>query len=168
MKISIKNTLLLIAMHVMLMNSAMASKRVDSVIDQDSETILDSIQQKKMEMSELQSDVDAIDNHLALTKKGQVAYLKFEIITGTLVAVGIVIGSYKTRFPPGLRAMLAAYTSVLGVSYGMIKLSKKDTRIFIKQVGLLNERLRIANDKLDAQSVFYCKKVTRYHPLCGK
>ena len=151
MKNKFKNILLVLVIHILFMNTLFAASRVDLALEDDAHFMLDSIAQKKAEMTQLASDLKNVEMHLA-KRKGQSVYLKFENIAGTLVIVSVVVGSYVARFPPGWRAMLSAYTTVIGMNRGMIKLSEKDMHIFNRQVSLLKERLKIANEKLDKQA----------------
>ena len=161
MKILITMTIQLI-----LAFSAVASERTDFVIQEDAEVILYNLQIKKKNLKKFKADINSIETHIIESKIGQNAYLQFDKIAGSVVVVAVVIGSYKAHFPPGFRAMVSAYTSVTGLSKGMIKLSEKDMKIFLNQVKLLRKIIKTSEDNIEDQVKYYCRMVDD-HYMCN-
>lgn len=160
------NIIFLIVIQFLIALPGQSSERTDSILQEDSEKILDNFQAKKHELKKFKSDLKKIENHIVESRMGQNAYVQFDKIAGSVVIVAIVIGSYKAHFPPGFRAMLSAYTSVTGLSKGMIKLSEKDMKIFLYQVKLLRSKIKTSEDNIELQSQYYCRMVDD-HKMCG-
>lgn len=158
-------TIIIIAFNLLLASSSLASERTDSIVREDSEIILDSLQARKNDMREFKADLKNMERHIINNRIGNTAYLKFDKIAGSVLIVAVVIGSYKAHFPPGFRAMLSAYTTVTGLSKGMIKLSERDMKIFLSQVKLLREKIKIAENNVALQVKHYCS-LEDVHQLC--
>ncbi|MBY0415298.1 MAG: hypothetical protein K2Q18_14095 [Bdellovibrionales bacterium] len=165
MKPWITSLFMIILIFSMNLGSTFSSEKVSELIARDASEMLDTLTRKKGEINEYKKQLENIDIHLKKTNLGQVTYLQFDRIAGSLIIVGVMIGSYKTHFPPGLRAMIAGYTTVTGISRGMIKLSPDLFKLFVHHVSLLNSRIKIANEKLDQQVKYYCN-IYPYHEQC--
>lgn len=159
------NIIFLILIQLMVALPGQSSERTDSVLQEESESILDTLQVKKNELKKFKSELKKIENHIIDSKLGQNAYVKFDKIAGSVVIVAVVIGSYKAHFPPGFRAMVSAYTSVTGLSKGMIKLSERDMKIFLYQVKLLRSKIKTSEDNIILQTNYHCRMVED-HKMC--
>lgn len=142
-----------------------SSEQVEDLISRDAKETLDSIAEKKYEMSEYADRLDDLDLPLQKANKGQIVYLQFDRLAGSIIVVGIMVGSYKTNFPPGLRAMIAAYTTATGISRGMVKLNSTQLKLFLNHVVLLQGKINQAHQKLDKEAAYYCK-IYSHHELC--
>jgi predicted RNase H-like nuclease (RuvC/YqgF family) len=147
--------------------STFSSERTDQLLLEDADNRLDALQADIKEIKDFKNDLKKMDTHLKESKKGQSIYVKFDTIAGSAVAVAIIIGSYKAHFPPGFRAMVSAYTTVTGASHGFIKLNEKHTKIFLGQVRLLNQKVIVAEGRLEKQINYYCK-ISSNHQLCSE
>lgn len=134
-----------------------ASSRVEELYNEDIQDSLSKLAVQVNELKTLRTELTRIDRNLRLTKKGQNIYLKFENIAGTVLMVGIVIGSYKAYFPPGLRAMLSAYVTVTAISHGLIKLTDLEVKKLLAQLSLISNRLTVSEKNLKRQIDFYCR-----------
>lgn len=163
-----KTLFLALLIQSLLMGSISASERVESVVMEDDYAALEIINEKKNELRQNQNALYDIDKNLRITRKGQSIYLKFKTIAGSLLVVGIIIGSYKASFPPGFRAMLGAYVTVTGISHGFIKLSDEDVAIVIKKIGELNVIIQRHELNLNQQTMYHCKRIGTGHSFCPK
>ena len=145
-----------------------ASERVESVIMEDDYTALEIINQKKIELRENQSALNDIDSNLRMTRKGQSIYLKFKTVAGSILIVGVIIGSYKAYFPPGFRAMLGAYVTVTGISHGLIRLNDTDVSGIITKISELKAMLKRHELNLNQQAFYYCNRISTSPSLCLK
>lgn len=151
---------------ILLMNTAYSEDRLDGIFFEDSITMLDSLSERLDEIKEQKAELSKIENSLRKTKKGQSIYLKFESIAGSLIAIGIIIGSYKAYFPPGFRAMAGAYVTVTGISHGLIKLTSADVQKLLFDIVKLNGVLNKNAIAVKKQVMFYCDQSNDYHPAC--
>lgn len=146
-------------------NDSAFAETIQDLIQRDAKEELNTIQDKKNRLDEYKDQLSNIDFHLKKAKEGQTIYLQFDRIAGSLIVVGIMIGSYQTKFPPGLRAMIAAYTTVTGLSRGFIKLTPIQLKFFMGHVTMLQKKIAEANTKLDQEAHYYCR-INPDHDLC--
>ena len=165
MKIFLKTSILMLVIQSMLMGQSFASARVDDVLSYDSEAQVRKIYQEKSDLKVHKEDLNNIEQHLKRTRKGQNIYLKFQTIAGSLIVIGIVIGSYKAYFPPGFRAMLGAYLTVNGISRGLVKLSDKEVIFLLSEIVILSQQISRYQVNLEKQLAAACEQVDQY-PLC--
>lgn len=158
-------TSFLLAM-LLLSASAYSQDRVDGLMFEDSYIMLEALLNRKDEIKKQRSELNAIENSLRKTKKGQSIYLKFETITGSLIAVGIIIGSYKAYFPPGFRAMAGAYVTVTGISHGLIKLSSADVQKLLLDITKLSNVLSKSEMATRKEILFHCGQIEGNHQVC--
>lgn len=116
-------------------------------------------------LEEQKAELQKIDSHLKLTRKGQKVYLQVETVVGTALMVGIVIGSYRAYFPPGFRAMLSAYLTTNAISRGFIKLSEKEVTQLLSKIALIDKQITVLEKKLHEQKTAACKQI-EYFFLC--
>ncbi len=149
-------------------NSACASDRVDELFVEDSYLALEKLDLKRDEVSSYKASLSAIETSLQKTSKGRSIYLKFETIAGSLVAIGIIIGSYKAYFPPGFRAMSGAYVTVTGISHGLIKLTAQDVQKLLADIAKLSKTIKESEKSLKMQINYHCKIISDLyvHNLC--
>lgn len=148
---------LFLCLQVLVASEVKASTRVEELYNQDIQSSLSELMIQVNEVKALRSELNKIDRSLRLTKKGQNIYLKFETIAGAVIMVGVVIGSYKAYFPPGLRAMLSAYLTVTGISHGFIKLNDNEVKRLLAQLALISNRLSVSEKNLKGQIQYYCQ-----------
>ncbi|WP_133566699.1 hypothetical protein [Bacteriovorax stolpii] len=152
----------------LLMSGAIASERVENVLLEDSLLVLTKLETKYNTVKKQRSDLGNIETNLRRTKKGQSIYLKFESIAGSLIVIGIIIGSYKAYFPPGFRAMAGAYVTVTGISHGLIKLSANDVQKLLVDIVKLNNVLDKSEESIELQAEYHCALIegNYYHTFC--
>ena len=126
------------------------------------------MENKYITIKKQRSDLGNIETNLRRTKKGQSIYLKFESIAGSLIVIGIIIGSYKAYFPPGFRAMAGAYVTVTGISHGLIKLSASDVQKLLLDIVKLNNVLDKSEESIEGQAEYHCALIegNYYHTFC--
>lgn len=166
MKIFLKTSILMLVIQSMLIGQSFASARVDEVLSLERESLVRKIYREKSELKVHKNELDNIEQHLKRTRKGQNIYLKFQTIAGSLIVIGIVIGSYKAYFPPGFRAMLGAYLTVNGISRGLVKLSDKEVSLLLSEIVILSKQISLYQVNLEKQLEVACEQVDQY-PLCN-
>ncbi len=154
-------------LQAVLAGEVLASSRLEELYVEDIQKSLVALQVQVNEVKALRSELNRVDRNLRLTKKGQNIYLKFENIAGTVIMVGIVIGSYKAYFPPGFRAMLSAYVTVTAISHGLIKLNDNEVKKLLSQLALISNRLSVSERNLKVQIQYFCQ-VDRSEPICSQ
>ncbi|MBC7712407.1 MAG: hypothetical protein H7177_03660 [Rhizobacter sp.] len=166
MKNFLKTSLFVILIQSLLIGQTFAFSRVDSVIEEDRDQMITQLTTKYTEALNQNRELESLEKHLKLTKTGQSIYLKFETIAGAIIVVGIVIGSYKARFPAGFRAMIGAYISVTGISRGFIKLSEKEVVVLLAKIIVLKKDITKVRGNLADQISAQCELV-QMHPICS-
>ncbi|MBC7428468.1 MAG: hypothetical protein H7336_07650 [Bacteriovorax sp.] len=166
MKKIIKTLIWAVLIQSILMGQAFTSSRIDALIESDRDQLISDIAYKLDDFKNQRIELDNIEQHLKLTRKGQNIYLKFESIAGGLIMVGIVVGSYKAHFPPGFRAIVSAYLTVTGISHGLIKLNDRDVKKLLDESARLSKKISDSELRLAFQLHSQCKQV-EYNPLCS-
>lgn len=166
MKNFLKTTIVMLVIQSMQMGQTFASARVDDVLSFDREAQVRKIYREKDELKAHKNELENIEQHLKRTRKGQNIYLRFQTIAGSIIVIGIVIGSYKAYFPPGFRAMLGAYLTVNGISRGLVKLSDKEVILLLSEIVILSQQISLYQVNLDKQLEAACEQVDQ-HPLCN-
>lgn len=168
MKTFYRTLLISILSLTLLMSGVGASERVENVLLEDSLLALSKLENKYITIKKQRSDLGKIETNLRRTKKGQSIYLKFESIAGSLIVIGIIIGSYKAYFPPGFRAMAGAYVTVTGISHGLIKLSASDVQKILVDIVKLNNVLDKSEESIEGQAEYHCALIegNYYHTFC--
>ena len=165
MKKTLHILLFFIALQGLFLGQAHSSERVRAALRQDNYYKLEALSDQKIELEDFRSSLKGIDTHLRTTRKGQNIYYNFQKIGGSILLVGIVIGSYKAYFPPGFRAMLGAYVTVNGISKGMVKLSTSEVNQFMEKIETLRTIIENKDAALDKQIAYYCSH-ENYHSIC--
>nr|BDT27216.1 hypothetical protein BHI3_06820 [Bacteriovorax sp. HI3] len=152
----------------MVTETAFSSERVENILLEDSALALSKLEERYLTVKKQRSDLGNIETNLRRTKKGQSIYLKFESIAGSLIVIGIIIGSYKAYFPPGFRAMAGAYVTVTGISHGLIKLSANDVQKLLVDIVKLNNVLDKSEESIELQAEYHCALIegNYYHTFC--
>lgn len=165
MKKFLQASILMIVIQALLSGQAMASSRVDELLIQDREYQVNKLTVGLHDLDLQKKDLANLEDNLKRTKKGQTIYLRIETIAGAVVAVGIVIGSYKAYFPPGFRAMLSAYVTTTAISRGLIKLSDKEVTNFLAKIMMVNKDIKVLEKSMRQQKIATCEKL-QYYMLC--
>ena len=165
MKTTVHILLFFIALQGIFLGQAYSSERVRAALRQDNYYKLEALSDQKIELEDFRNSLKGIDTHLRTTRKGQNIYYNFQKIGGSILLVGIVIGSYKAYFPPGFRAMLGAYVTVNGISKGMVKLSTFEVNQFMEKIETLRTIIENKDAALDKQIAYYCSH-ENYHSIC--
>ncbi len=165
MKTTVHILLFFIALQGIFLGQAYSSERVRAALRQDNYYKLEALSDQKIELEDFRNSLKGIDTHLRTTRKGQNIYYNFQKIGGSILLVGIVIGSYKAYFPPGFRAMLGAYVTVNGISKGMVKLSTSEVNQFMEKIETLRTIIENKDAALDKQIAYYCSH-ENYHSIC--
>lgn len=168
MKTFYRTLLISILSLTLFMSGVGASERVENILLEDSLLTLSKLENKYITIKKQRSDLGNIETNLRRTKKGQSIYLKFESIAGSLIVIGIIIGSYKAYFPPGFRAMAGAYVTVTGISHGLIKLSASDVQKLLVDIVKLNNVLDKSEESIGLQAEYHCALIegNYYHTFC--
>lgn len=157
--------LVLILVPSLLANTLFASERTNTIISNDAMMVLDQVQEEASILKSNKADLLQIEKNLKKTRKGQNIYLQFKQIGGSILIVGLVIGSYKAYFPPGFRAMLGAYVTVEGLSHGLVRLNDKDVKKILDDITKLNIVIKSQEKQIAAKVNYYCKQEPR-HMIC--
>ena len=165
MKTTVHILLFFIALQGIFLGQAYSSERVRAALRQDNYYKLEALSDQKIELEDFRNSLKGIDTQLRTTRKGQNIYYNFQKIGGSILLVGIVIGSYKAYFPPGFRAMLGAYVTVNGISKGMVKLSTSEVNQFMEKIETLRTIIENKDAALDKQIAYYCSQ-ENYHSIC--
>ncbi len=152
-------------MSILLINLAAASERTDALISFDSMAAIDQIHQDRLDLADNKMELSKIEKNIKRTRKGQNVYIEVKRIGGTLLIIGIIIGSYKAYFPPGFRAMLGAYVTVDGLSHGLVKLNDKDIKKIIEDITKLNAIVKAHEKQLEKKLKYYCQ-IEPNHSAC--
>lgn len=147
------------------LEKAHSSERVRAALRQDNYYKLEALSDQKIELQGFRDSLKAIDTHVRTTRKGQNIYYNFQKIGGSILMVGIVIGSYKAYFPPGFRAMLGAYVTVNGISKGLVKLNNNEVNKLMEKIEVLSINIDKKDEALDKQITYYCAQ-ENYHSIC--
>ncbi len=140
----------------LLLNLAVASERTDNLLSHDSAAELDQLHRDRLELSNHKEELAKIRNKIKRTRKGQNVYLEFKKIGGSILIVGIIIGSYKVHFPQEFRVMLGAFVTVEGLSRGLIKLNDKDMNKIIVDIRRFNIIALTHEKQLKKKIRYYC------------
>lgn len=154
-------TLLMILMVV----EAQAFDRVSALMSDDAFVMLDSLVDQREELKQNKEDIRQIETHIRTTSKGQNVYLQLKNIAGSIVIVGIIIGSYKAKFPPGLRAMMSAYVTMHGLNASFIKLNTKDIKKLTDEITKFNTLIKQREAQMKTKFLYYCNQEPT-HPVC--
>lgn len=165
MKTTIHILLFLTLFQGVFLGQAHSSERVRAALRQDNYYKLEALQDKKIELQGFRDSLKAIDTHVRTTTKGQNIYYNFQKIGGSILMVGIVIGSYKAYFPPGFRAMLGAYVTVNGISKGLVKLNNNEVNQLMEKMEVLSTNIDNKDEALDKQVAYFCAQ-ENYHSIC--
>lgn len=166
MKTNVFLSLFFILLNAFSITESFASDRVRAALIQDNYFALEELQDKKAELQDHKDTLNNIEKHLKTTEKGNAVYYNFQKIGGSLLLIGIVVGSYKASFPPGLRAMVAGYVTVNGASKGMVKLSSAEVIQLLEKVKTLRDSINKKEAGLKSQMAFYCAQ-ENYHSACN-
>lgn len=151
---------------VLMTGQAFSRENLENLIFESNMSALDEIVTRKENIEKQNASLEKIENNLRRTKKGQNIYLKFESMAGSLLLIGVIIGSYKAYFPPGMRAMAGAYVTVTGLSHGLVRLNQNEVQSLLLDIVRLRTVLEISRNNLQNETRFYCKQVLDYHSLC--
>lgn len=148
-----------------MLNAALASERTSAIFFADVTEQLDELVEEAQTLKDNAEKLHKIDKSIRTTKKGQTVYVQFKKVAGTVLLIGLVVGSYKAYFPPGFRAMVSAYVTVTGLSYGMVKLNEKDLKDLLDEIVKLNDRIKAHQKQLEKKRQYYCQQDGR-HASC--
>lgn len=167
MKKILRNLILLMSIPALLVNSAVASDRVDNILEEDGVQTVRGLSKKVEAIKYQQRELRKIEKNLKETRKGQNVYLNFTTLAGSVLVIGIVIGSYKAYIPPGMRAMIGAYVTVTGIKRGVIKLGEDEVAGLLEQIEIMQVRLQQHKNTLNKQIEYYCETIV-YHQVCSR
>ena len=159
-------SLFILLLNALSITSCYSNEKIKAALRQDNYFALEELQDKKMELQDHRKTLNTIESHLKTTEKGNAVYYNFQRIGGSLLLIGVVVGSYKASFPPGLRAMVAGYVTVNGASKGMIKLSRAEVIQLLEKVKILKDSISKKEAGLNSQVAFYCAQ-ENYHSACN-
>lgn len=165
MIIGMKLFILAIFLLMAVSETAMASPRTDALLSSDVMNQLDLLKSESEELAQNKEALMKLDKNIRTTRKGQSVYLQFKKISGSVLLIGIVIGSYKAYFPPGLRAMLGAYVTIYGMSHGMVRLTEKDIKELLTEISKINLVIKRHESQISKRLKRYCQQ-DRRHELC--
>ena len=149
----------------LMMAQAHAFDRVSSLMQDDAFVMLDQLTDQREELKQSKEEIRQIENHIKTTSKGQNVYLQLKNVAGSIIIVGIIIGSYKAKFPPGLRAMMSAYVTMHGLNASFIKLNNKDLKKLSDEVKKFNTLIKQRESQLRTKFLYYCDQEPT-HPIC--
>lgn len=142
-----------------------SDERISELMRLDIYDTLEELVVEREELKQNKIELSKIDQRIKKTKKGQNVYIQFKNVAGTVLLIGVVIGSYKAYFPPGLRAMLSAYLTLHGYHAGMIKLSSGDIAALSKEMQKINSLINTRQSQIRQSFDFYCAQDAS-HPVC--
>jgi hypothetical protein len=146
--------------------SAMASQRLDDLLNSDLAERFESISSRKEDIEKSKEMMNSLQAKLKEARKGKAAYIKFRNVAGTVAIIAIAVGAYKITFPTGLKftgmkLMLSSYIAVSGLNEGMIKLNQSDIEDLSREVILSLIRISKLEKALNAELKTYCHQDPR-------
>ena len=152
-------------MFFLVIAQAHAFDRVSSLMQDDAFVMLDQLTDQREELKQNKEEIRQIEAHIKTTSKGQNVYLQLKNVAGSIIIVGIIIGSYKAKFPPGLRAMMSAYVTMHGLNASFIKLNNKDLKKLSDEIQKFNTLIKQRESQLRTKFLYYCDQEPT-HPIC--